>query len=119
MTKVKAHIEGRQTTIDGDAVHQTVRGTMKGFGRGLHDYIQRGGQEVRAEIEVNVGMYPAGHARAGQFAVQIMVSPFADREAADTIADRLTNVVREALRKGPSPMLPTDSFPALPKKDQP
>lgn len=89
-SKVHAEIESREVTIDqaSGADQVTVTGKLKGFGQGFKDYVA--GSVVAVDVTVNTGQYPAGHPRAGKWAVQIMVTDFATEEDAATMADRLS-----------------------------
>ena len=88
--KVHAEIESREVTIDqASGVDQvSVTGKLKGFGQGFKDYVA--GSVVAVDVTVNTGQYPAGHPKAGRWAVQCMIEDFATEEDAATMADRLS-----------------------------
>src|SRR5260221_14105778 len=98
--KLKTTINNETGDIEIENVGGLAKGVVKGFGTGLREYLDKAKKApaVECAIETNVGMYPEGHAYAGQFAVQVMVFPFLDREAAEMIADRVTKAVHKKLR---------------------
>ena len=99
--KVEFHRGKPVIEIDGTTgeVKQTRVDTIKGFGRGFRDYVLKGPKQTLADITVNTGAWPATHARAGKWVVQIMIDPFETEEDAITMADRVKNVVDAELRR--------------------
>lgn len=92
-TKVVANVESREVTIhedqQGEIYHgDTIKGKLKGFGKGFADYIAKSMANV--DVTVNTGQFPAGHPKAGRWAIQIMVDDFETQEDANTLADRMT-----------------------------
>ena len=89
-TKVVAEIESREVTLHDTGVDQTTvtGGKLKGFGQGFKDYIAKSMANV--DVTVNTGQFPAGHPKAGRWAIQILVDDFETQEDANTLADRMT-----------------------------
>ena len=98
--KVTAHLEKPVTTIDGDTGDVTVtrKGVMKGFGKGLTEFIQKGGAvTVSIGAEIFVGQIPPGKKDAGKWAVQVMIQSFDSRELANATADRVLPIIEGIL----------------------
>ena len=102
-SKVNAVIDQKVTTIDQETGGHRVdiKGTFKGFGAGLRDYVMKGGKS-KADVTVNTGQYPAGHEHAGKWAIQIMIDTFETQEDADTLADRITPKLKNIVATGPT-----------------
>lgn len=102
--KVSAVVEERATTIDqATGTHEVmVKGKVKGFGKGFRDYVMKGGKVVAPDIIVNTGQYPEGHAKAGQWAIQIMIEPFDSEEDAATLSERITPKLKGLIQSGPA-----------------
>jgi hypothetical protein len=96
--KVTAHLDKPVTTIDGETgdVSVTRKGVMKGFGKGLEEFIQKG-MKVSVGAEIFVGQFPDGHKDAGHWAVQIMISPFPSQIVANATADRVLPIIEGLL----------------------
>ena len=88
--KVVAEVASREVTIhEAEGVDQiTLKGKLKGFGQGFKDYIAKSMANV--DVTVNTGQFPAGHPKAGRWAIQIMGDDFETQEDANTLADRMT-----------------------------
>ena len=98
--KVTAHLDPHVTTIDGKTGHVTVsrKGEFKGFGRGMAEFIQKGGAvTVSVGADVNVGQFPDGHKHAGKWAVQVLISPFDSKELANATADKVLPIIEGLL----------------------
>lgn len=85
---IVAEIDKRITTIDGDTHEVTVAGKLKGFGQGFAEYIA--GSVRAVDVSVSVGQYPETHAKAGRYAIQIMIDDFPNEGDANALADRLS-----------------------------
>lgn len=98
----KAVIEEKTTTIDQNTgTHEvTVKGRIEGFAQGFRDYVMKGNKIVAPDIVVNTGQYPAGHAKAGKWAIQIMIEPFDDEDDAATLAERITPKLKAVIQSG-------------------
>ena len=65
--------------------------------------MQKGAQDgakveyVKVGASVNVGQYPEGHAEEGKWAVQVMISPFANEQQANHIADQVLPIIEGLL----------------------
>jgi hypothetical protein len=93
--KITAEIEKTVTTVENDSGDVTItkKGKFKGFDKGLRDYILKGAMEVKVGATVSVGQFPEGQPDAGQWAIQLIVSPFPEKEFADEMADKLTPII--------------------------
>jgi len=93
---VKAVIDKRETTIDNETgdVRKDVKGTVKGFRDGFKRYLEQGARIVQPDIAVSVGQFPEGHPAYPSWAVQILMTPFENKEDAEATADRMENTIR-------------------------